>query len=82
LLPLAFTSTNAMVRRLGRNWQRLHRLVYAVALLGVLHYWWLVKRDLTEPVVFGLVLMFLLGTRLISRPNQARRENAVIRRHQ
>lgn len=71
-LPLALTSTNAMVRRLGRTWQRLHRLVYAIAVLGVLHYWWLVKRDLTEPLIFGLLLVFLLGTRLISRRNQSR----------
>ena len=67
LLPLAATSTNTMVRRLGRNWQRLHRLVYMVAILSVLHFWWLVKRDLTEPAIFALVLVALLGTRLTSR---------------
>jgi len=48
LLPLAFTSTNAMMRRLGRRWQQLHRLVYLVGLLGVLHYLWLVKKNLTQ----------------------------------
>lgn len=67
LWPLALTSTSAMVRRLGRNWQRLHRLIYAIALLGVVHYWWLVKRDLTEPIVFSLVLAVLLGARLYWR---------------
>lgn len=67
LLPLAVTSNNAMVRKLGRNWQRLHRLVYVIGLLGVLHYWWLVKRDLTEPVIFSLVLATLLGARLFRR---------------
>ncbi len=67
LWPLALTSTNAMVRRLGRNWQRLHRLVYVIAVLGVVHYWWLVKRDLTEPVLFSLVLALLLGLRLYWR---------------
>ncbi len=67
LLPLAFTSTNAMVRRLGRNWQRLHRLVYAIAILGVVHFWWLVKRDLTEPVIFAIVISVLLGLRLYWR---------------
>ena len=72
LLPLAFTSTNAMVRRLGRNWQRVHRLVYVIALLGVLHYWWLVKRDLTEPVVFALALGLLLGARLVWRIRETR----------
>ena len=63
LWPLALTSSNAMVRRLGRNWKRLHRLVYVIAVLGVVHYWWLVKRDLTEPVLFSLVLALLLGLR-------------------
>ncbi len=67
LLPLAATSNNAMVRKLGRDWQRLHRLVYVIGLLGVIHYWWLVKRDLTEPVAFGLVLGMLLGARLLRR---------------
>lgn len=71
-LPLAFTSTNAMVRKLGRNWQRLHRLIYAIAILGVIHFWWLVKRDVTEPLVFALVLAVLLGTRLIWRAREAR----------
>jgi methionine sulfoxide reductase heme-binding subunit len=63
LIPLAATSTNAMVRRLGSaRWQRLHRLVYAIAVLGVLHFWWLVKKDITEPLLFGglLAILFLL----------------------
>jgi sulfoxide reductase heme-binding subunit YedZ len=63
LIPLAATSTAAMQRRLGRNWSRLHRVVYVVALLGVLHYWWLVKRDLTEPILFASLLVLLLGAR-------------------
>ncbi len=67
LVPLALTSTDAMVRRLGRNWARLHRLVYAIAVLGVAHYWWLVKRDLTEPVIFATVVAGLLGLRLYWR---------------
>jgi sulfoxide reductase heme-binding subunit YedZ len=67
LLPLAFTSTNAMARRLGRNWQRLHRLIYAIAILGVVHFWWLVKRDITEPAIFALVLSILLGIRIYWR---------------
>ncbi len=71
-LPLAFTSTNAMMRKLGRNWQRLHRLIYAIAILGVIHFWWLVKRDLTEPIVFALVLAVLLGFRLYWRASEAR----------
>jgi len=49
LIPLAVTSTRVMMRRLGRRWQPLHRLVYLIALLGVIHYVWLVKKDLTQP---------------------------------
>lgn len=64
LLPLAFTSTRGMVRRLGRNWQRLHRLIYLIALLGVLHYLWLVKKDVTQPLIYGAVLLILLVLRL------------------
>lgn len=70
-LPLAFTSTNAMVRRLGRNWQRLHRLVYLLAVFGVIHFWWLVKRDLTEPIIYAVVLAGLLGVRLYWLRKQA-----------
>lgn len=65
MLPLAITSTNGMIRRLGgRSWQRLHRAVYAVGVLGVAHYWWLVKKDLTEPVAYALVLATLFALRL------------------
>lgn len=68
LLPLAVTSTNAMVRRLGaRRWRALHRIVYAVAPLAVLHFWWMVKRDITEPVIYALVLAILLGYRLVDK---------------
>lgn len=72
LTALAATSTNAMQRRLARNWQRLHRLVYAVAALGVVHFWWLVKRDITEPLAFAAVLALLLGARLAWRLRDAR----------
>jgi sulfoxide reductase heme-binding subunit YedZ len=66
LIPLAATSTNARVRRLGaRRWQQLHRLVYVIASLGVLHFWWLVKKDVREPLVFALVLCVLLLFRAI-----------------
>ena len=64
LIPLAITSTQAMIKRLGRNWQRLHRLVYVIGVLGVLHYLWLVKADLTEPLIYAGVLAVLLGYRL------------------
>jgi sulfoxide reductase heme-binding subunit YedZ len=82
MLPLALTSTHRMVRRLGAaRWQRLHRLVYAVALAGVVHYWWLVKRDLTQPKIYALVLAGLLLARLgywlgNVRENRAKREAA------
>ena len=64
LIPLAATSTHAMMRRLGRRWQQLHRLVYVIALLGVTHYLWLVKKDMTEPLIYGGVLLLLLALRL------------------
>ena len=65
LIPLALTSTNAMMKKMGgKNWQLLHRLVYAIALFGVLHYWWLVKKDLTQPIIYSSVLAILLGYRL------------------
>ena len=67
LIPLAATSTNAMMRRLGKRWQALHRLVYVIGVLGVVHYWWLVKKDITLPLVYGAVLTLLLGYRLFSR---------------
>ena len=68
LVPLAATSTNAMVKRLGaRRWQWLHRAVYAIAVLGVVHYWWLVKKDITEPAIFAVLLAILLGARLFWR---------------
>jgi sulfoxide reductase heme-binding subunit YedZ len=76
LLPLALTSTAAMQRRLGRNWQRLHRAVYLVALLGVLHFWWLVKRDITEPALFGIAYLVLMAFRLPRRARTAAREPA------
>jgi len=68
LIPLAATSTNAMVKRLGaRRWQRLHYAVYAIGTLGVVHYWWLVKKDITQPAIFAAVLAVLLGFRVVHR---------------
>jgi sulfoxide reductase heme-binding subunit YedZ len=72
MVPLAVTSTNAMVRRLGgRNWQRLHRAVYAIGILGVLHYWYhkLAKNDLEQPALYAMVLAVLLGARLLRWAN-------------
>ena len=64
LLPLAVTSTNGMMRRLGRHWRRLHRSIYLIATLGVLHFIWLVKADLREPLIYAGILLILLGYRL------------------
>jgi sulfoxide reductase heme-binding subunit YedZ len=63
LVPLAATSTRAMVRRLGRRWATLHRLVYVAAILGVVHFLWLVKADRREPLVYAAVLALLLSLR-------------------
>jgi sulfoxide reductase heme-binding subunit YedZ len=64
LTPLAATSTDAMVRRLGgKAWRTLHRLAYAIAVLGAAHFWWLVKKDIREPLAFALALAVLLGLR-------------------
>jgi sulfoxide reductase heme-binding subunit YedZ len=65
LLPLAVTSTTAMIKRLGgKRWQRLHRLVYAIAIGGVVHYLWLVKADTRQPLIYGSILGVLLAYRL------------------
>ncbi len=64
LLPLAMTSTKNMMRRLGRNWKKLHRLVYLIGILGVAHFLLLVKADLLEPIIYAGILSLLLGYRL------------------
>ena len=65
MLPLAVTSTAGWIRRLGgRRWNRLHRLVYATGVLGVLHYWWLVKADVRRPLTYGFVVAVLLASRV------------------
>lgn len=73
LIPLAATSTNSMVRRLGaKRWQNLHRLVYLIGALGVIHFWWLVKKDITEPFIFAVLLAALLIIRLLYLLRQQR----------
>lgn len=65
MLPLAITSSDGMIRRLGgKRWRQLHRLAYVCAIGGVVHYWWLVKKDLTNPITFAVLLSVLLGLRL------------------
>jgi sulfoxide reductase heme-binding subunit YedZ len=66
LIPLAVTSTNKMVQRLGaKRWKQLHRLIYLIASAGVVHFWWLVKKDIAEPIQFAAVLALLLGFRVV-----------------
>jgi sulfoxide reductase heme-binding subunit YedZ len=73
LVPLAITSTNGWVRRLGgKRWQRLHRLVYVAAFAGVLHYFWLVKKDTTYPLIYGVILIVLLASRVWWAVDRAR----------
>lgn len=64
--PLAITSNNFMIRKLGRRWKQLHRLVYLIGILGVVHFWWLVKKDIREPLLYGCILLALLAIRIYS----------------
>ena len=64
LVPLAWTSTAGWMRRLGRRWHRLHRLVYPAAILGCVHFWWQVKADWREPAIYAAILALLLGWRI------------------
>lgn len=74
MLPLALTSTRGWIRRLGKRWQLLHRLIYFSAAAGVVHYYWLVKSDVRAPVMYGAILALLLALRLpafrrVRKPN-------------
>jgi sulfoxide reductase heme-binding subunit YedZ len=89
LVPLAVTSTAGWIRRLGgKRWQLLHRLVYVTAILGVIHYWWLVKSDIHKPlqyaVIVGLLLLWRVADWIVQRPtkvatNTAARREAPVR---
>lgn len=74
LVPLAVTSTRGWGRRLGRRWITLHRLVYLAAVLAVVHFWWLVKKDVTAPAIHAALLAALLAARFLTR--RARRASA------
>ena len=66
MVPLAITSTNKMVKRLGgKRWAKLHRVVYLAAIAGVVHFWMLVKSDVRLPLTFAFIILFLLGYRLL-----------------
>lgn len=80
MIPLALTSTQGWIRRLGgKRWNLLHRLVYISAILGVVHYWWKVKVDVSEPAFYGLIVAVLLGARLL-RSLQQRQATGVPRK--
>ncbi|HXZ59551.1 MAG TPA: protein-methionine-sulfoxide reductase heme-binding subunit MsrQ [Steroidobacteraceae bacterium] len=72
LIPLAATSTNGMMRRLKRRWTQLHRLVYVIAILGVWHFYWQVKRDVREPLIYAGILALLLLYRAVRAGSAAR----------
>jgi len=77
LVPLAITSTRGWQRRLGRKWTTLHRLIYPAAILGVVHYWWLVKADIRDPLFYAVLLAVLLGFRIVdARVRAARRRRS------
>lgn len=71
LLPLAITSSDMMIRRLKANWKKLHRLIYLIAILGVLHFVWLVKKDITEPLIYAVIVfvLFVLRLNIFNRQN-------------
>jgi len=71
MVPLALTSTKGMIRRLGKRWGQLHKLIYLIAILGVIHFWMAVKLDIREPAVFALILAVLLGWRWRERQKRA-----------
>lgn len=74
-VPLAATSTNGMVKRLRDNWKKLHRLIYAIAILAVVHFWWLVKKDIREPLLYALILVVLLGIRLYFKKEKQKKSS-------
>jgi sulfoxide reductase heme-binding subunit YedZ len=65
MIPLAATSTKAMQKRLGKNWKKLHRLVYVIAITALIHYFWLVKADYSQPLVYALIIFLLLSYRML-----------------
>ena len=82
MMPLALTSTRGWIRRLGHRWQALHRLIYVSAILGVIHYWWLVKSDVSKPEQYAAILAVLLGIRIvIAIRKRSQQTPAVTRSH-
>jgi sulfoxide reductase heme-binding subunit YedZ len=80
MVPLAITSTNAMIKRLGgKRWQKLHRLIYPIAVGGVIHFWMIVKSDVFYPAIFGSIVALLLAYRLNAKWKTAAVKPAVSR---
>ena len=77
MLPLAVTSSNYAIRKLGgRRWQSLHRAIYPIAILGCVHFWWLVKKDVTWPLIYTVITVALLGIRAWWREQERRKQLA------
>lgn len=77
MTPLAATSFNSAIRKLGgRRWQALHRAIYPIAVMGCVHFWWLVKKDITEPLIYALITAALLGLRAWWREQERRKQLA------
>jgi len=78
MVPLAVTSTNGFQRRLGRRWVKLHKLVYAIAILAVVHYWWQVKLDVSDPLLYVVLLAGLFWARIAHSRALERKRNASV----
>jgi len=76
MVPLAITSTNGWRRRLGRNWNRLHSLVYLTGIAACWHFYWQVKKDVTEPLIYSLIIAVLLGARIIRNYRRKKAKSA------
>lgn len=72
LLPLALTSTKKMQKRLGKSWKKLHSTIYVIAIVATIHYFWLVKLDISQPTIYALVILVLLGIRIVDEVKKRR----------
>jgi methionine sulfoxide reductase heme-binding subunit len=76
MIPLAVTSTKKWQRRLGRNWTKLHRLIYPIAVLAAVHFWWQTKADIMEPLIYAALLTVLFGYRIVDHRARTQRSSA------